>query len=86
MLYRASSYIIKLTRPSFSTNGYTKQNKKRKHHTRDHTLQADIDFLNNARSCNTWAENITNVLAWLPHTNLWETLQMCPSLNQKSGF
>ena len=37
-----------------------------------------IFFLNNAHSRNAWAENIAN--AWLPCTNIWETLQRAITL------
>ena len=37
-----------------------------------------VVFLNNAHSLNAWARNIAN--AWLPCTNIWETLQRAITL------
>ena len=37
-----------------------------------------VVFLNNAHSRNAWARNIAN--AWLPCTNIWETLQRAITL------
>ena len=41
-------------------------------------------FLNNAHSHKAWARNIAN--AWLPRTNIWETLQRCESKIQLNIF